>query len=460
VPTCRRGDVTEVIEPGRNQLVELQTFIMQLGAALNATGEPVYSVQERLSNVARAYGADDARISAFPTYLMVTMGRDEPATLELTSVTTSPRLDQVSALDRLMHEAERHSVSPSEGLRRLDELREMGPRFGRWQSMVGYSVLALGLCLILRPAPREVAAAAVLGALVGALRSYGKRQSPVQILMPLIAAFVVSALCALAVKYGVTEPGLRSMVAALVVFLPGTMLTTAVLELAAGQMVAGSSRLVSGVMQLALLAFGIIAGIDAVGVSSSVMLADPSDLLGHWVPWLGVFVFAVGVVVANSAPARSFPGLLIVLYAAWCGQVLGNAILGGYVSAFLGALVMTPVAYWTSRLPSAMPQHASFLPGFWLLVPGALGLIGFAQLAGDANAAGAEDIVATVVSIFAVAVGVLCGTLLLAWATATGKLVNDVSGSVSQQLPWPNRLRARSGPRSPSSGSSGDRPKR
>jgi X-X-X-Leu-X-X-Gly heptad repeat protein len=63
-------------------------------------------------------------------------------------------------------------------------------------------------------------------------------------------------------------------------FLPGTMLTTAVLELAAGQMVAGSSRLVSGVVQLALLAFGIIAGIDAVGVSSSVMFADPSDLLG------------------------------------------------------------------------------------------------------------------------------------------------------------------------------------
>jgi hypothetical protein len=121
---------------------------------------------------------------------------------------------------------------------------------------------------------------------------------------------------------------------------------------------------------------------------------------------------------------------------------------------------MTPVAYWTSRLPSAMPQHASFLPGFWLLVPGALGLIGFAQLAGDANAAGAEDIVATVVSIFAVAVGVLCGTILLAWAAATGNLVNDVSGSVSQQLPWPNLLRARSGPRPPSSGSSGDHPKR
>ena len=445
-----------MIEPERNQLVELQAFVMQLGAALNATGEPVYSVQERLGNVAWAYGAHDARISAFPTYLMVTMGRGEPATLELTSITSSPRLDQIAALDRLLHEAELGAVRPADGLRRLDEIREMGPRFGQWQSIVGYSVFALGLCLILHPAPRDVAAAAVLGALVGVLRTYGKGQSPVQILMPLIAAFAVSALCALAVKHDITDPGLRAMVASLVVFLPGTTLTTAVLELAAGQMVSGASRLVSGVMQLALLAFGIVAGIGAVGVPSSVMFADPSELLGDWVPWLGVLVFAVGVVAANSAPVRSFPSLLVVLYAAWCGQVLGNAIFGGYVSAFVGALVMTPVAYWASRLPSAMPQHASFLPGFWLLVPGALGLIGFAQLAGDANAAGTEDIVATVVSIFAVAVGVLCGTLLLAWATATGKLVNDVSGSLAQQRPWLNRVKPRPGNRQGWSGTDGD----
>jgi uncharacterized membrane protein YjjB (DUF3815 family) len=140
-------------------------------------------------------------------------------------------------------------------------------------------------------------------------------------------------------------------------------------------------------------------------------------------------VFAVGVAVANSAPPRSFPGLLIVLYAAWCGQVLGNALLGGYVSALIGAMVMTPVAVWVARLPSAMPANASFLPGFWLLVPGALGLIGLTQLAGDADAAGTEDLVATVVSIFAVAVGVLCGTLVLASATATGRAFNGLTGA-------------------------------
>ena len=102
--------------------------------------------------------------------------------------------------------------------------------------------------------------------------------------------------------------------------------------------------------------------------------------------------------------------------------MVGNAIFGGYVSALIGAMVMTPTAVWVSRLPSAMPPTASFLPGFWLLVPGALGLIGLTKLAGNPNGAGVEDLVATAVSIFAVAVGVLCGTLLLEAASATRRV--------------------------------------
>ena len=97
---------------------------------------------------------------------------------------------------------------------------------------------------------------------------------------------------------------------------------------------------------------------------------------------LGVLIFAVGVLVSYSAPPKAFAGLLIVLYAAWVGQVVGNHLFGGYVSALVGALVMTPVAALVARMPSAMPAYASFLPGFWLLVPGAMSLIGLTQAGG------------------------------------------------------------------------------
>ncbi len=325
-------DRTEATGRGGDDLADLQLFVVQLGAAMNAAGEPVYVVQDRLTKMAAAYGARAATISAFPTYLMVTMGRGEPAVVEITaSLGGSPRLDQIAALDHLLQDAERGAVRPTEGVSRLAEIREFHPRYGRLQSIAGYAVLTMGLCLILHPAPLDVAAAAVFGALVGVLRSFGRSQQTLQVLMPVIAAFAVSALSALAVNEELLEPGMRAMVASLVVFLPGATLTTAVLELAAGQMVSGASRLVSGCVQLALLSFGILAGIEAVGVPSSRVLFGREDLIGSWAPWLGVLVFAIGVMVANSAPPRSFLGLLVVLYAAWTGQVLGNAVFGGYV---------------------------------------------------------------------------------------------------------------------------------
>ncbi|HKY15436.1 MAG TPA: threonine/serine exporter family protein, partial [Microthrixaceae bacterium] len=77
----------------QHELHTLQMFVVELGAALNETGEPVYEVQERLTRAAHSYGAHDARISAFPTYMMVTMGRGEPATVELTGqLASTPRL--------------------------------------------------------------------------------------------------------------------------------------------------------------------------------------------------------------------------------------------------------------------------------------------------------------------------------------------------------------------------------
>ena len=105
--------------------------------------------------------------------------------------------------------------------------------------------------------------------------------------------------------------------------------------------------------------------------------------------------------------------------------------------------MMTIVAVLVSRLPSAMPAHALFIPGFWLLVPGALGLIGLTQLAGDVRAAGTEDLVATVVSIFAVAVGVLCGSLLMAGAVATRRVVGGASASLAGRASWLKRLTTR-----------------
>src|SRR5205085_9672267 len=155
------------------------------------------------------------------------------------------------------------------------------------------------------------------GALVGCFVSVARGRQTPTVLVPVVSAIVVSALTFELVKHGVADPGLRTLIAPLVTFLPGGVLTTATVELASGEMVAGASRLVFGTLQMLLLAFGIVAGAELVGLPSEDAVRDQQvNLLGWWAPWLGVVVFGLAAALYFSAPRGALRWLLVVLLAA------------------------------------------------------------------------------------------------------------------------------------------------
>jgi uncharacterized membrane protein YjjB (DUF3815 family) len=67
-----------------------------------------------------------------------------------------------------------------------------------------------------------------------------------------------------------------------------------------------------------------------------------------------------------------------------------------------------------TRLPNSPPTMALILPGFWLLVPGSLGLIGVTELVGSHSS---TVFTATIISLVSIAIGMQTG-LLIAQAVA------------------------------------------
>lgn len=393
---------------------ELHAFVLEIGRALSLAGAAVSETQERLIAIAAANGAPHARIVVLPTALIISLGRAGWATVESIPVLAGTwRLDQISALYELVDEAQRAIVQPAAGLQELKRIRAMPPRHGTAFTVVGYALMTIGLCLILQPTPRDVATAAVLGVLVSFIVLLARHRPTLTMFVPIVSATLVSALTFEAVKHGAADPGLRTLVAPLITFLPGAVLTTATVELASGEVVGGASRLVYGAVQMLLLAFGIVAGAELVGLPSEAAVRDaPANLLGWWAPWLGVVVFGVAAAMYFSAPRGALPWLMAVLIAAWTGQLIGDALVGGEVSGFFGALVMTPIALGVARLPGGPPSQVTFLPAFWLLVPGALGLIGMTSIIGNPAAADISDLVKPLGAIVSIALGVLCGVSL------------------------------------------------
>lgn len=388
----------------------LSRFLLGLAEGMNASAESVDRIGEQMLAIARAYGMDDTDVVVLPTVLLVQTGGIEHGRVAIRSVPkASFRFDQIAALYRLLEVARRAGVTPVDGIRRLNEIGAMTPRFGWVVRTLGHGVLTAGLSLLLAPTWQGVIVAFVLGAMIGLLKLV--RSPTLQLIMPVVAAFVCAVSVFLLAQWIQIGDPIRLLIAPLATFLPGGALTTATVEIAAGQMLAGAARLVYGFVQLGLLAFGILAGGTVVGADESAYAPlETTAGLPWWVPFLGVLVFAVGNYLHFSAPSSTFGWVVLTLTVAYLGQLAGGALIGATVSGFIGALAMTPVVLWIATLRNGAPSQLTFLPAFWVLVPGAAGLIGLTEAV--TSEAGFVDFAAALVTVMSIALGVLIGTAL------------------------------------------------
>jgi uncharacterized membrane protein YjjP (DUF1212 family) len=412
-------------------------FLVALGEAMIDSGDPVTHVQDTLRRVAGTNQVSAAGIVVLPTALIVSVpGEHDTQTSVSIAGTSNLRLEQVDEVFLVAADAVDGRTGAVDGLARLLAARSLPPSFGIPARVAGHVVLTVGLAMILGGSALDLLVSAVLGAAVGMARvSTHALTFAYQVFVPVLSAFGVAVIVLLLPRTGLPVGILAPLIAPLVMFLPGALLTTSVIELATGQMVSGASRLAAGAMQLTLLALGIIAGMQLVGVPAS-GLRESSQPLGPVAPWIGVALFGAGVVVHRCARRQTAGWILLVLYVAYAGQVIGGLFLGGVLSALVGALCMTPVAVMVASFKSGPATLVSFLPAFWLLVPGALGLVGLTQLLGPDRASGLQSLLTTAATMIAIAFGVLLGLAAASGITAL---------SSGRLRVWPARQPGRTG---------------
>ena len=383
-----------------------------VGSAMTQAGYSVETVQDVLGDIACANNLPESEVLVFPNALLVSArGRGQHRTGAVASADGQLLLSQVDELQRTVDAARTGVLDPRSTVVRIDRIREMRPAYGPVVRVIGYALISAALAVLLGASWAGVSLSAALGVVTGAAllvservpRRYGA-------LITVAIAFMVAVVVFLLMRAGWGSGILAALLAPLVVLLPGALLTTAVLELSMGHMISGAGRAAAGAMQLILLGAGIVTAGALVGVPDFDFSRHP-DLLGPIAPWIAVAVFGFAISVHRCAPRRSLPWILLVLYIAYASQVLADVLIGGVLSAFVGALCVTPVTALVARQPSGPAALVSFTPAFALLVPGALGLVGVADVLGGDTTAG-TSLVATLSTMVAIALGVLAGSSL------------------------------------------------
>lgn len=391
----------------------LMEFLTELGKALTASGISVVDITSILEKIATAYGTK-AEILVFPTMILIKIGEHESAPLN--AANQKPGflpLNQVSEIYELIYKAEAAEITPIESKKCLRKILSEKHQFGPVEILIGYILFSMGIGMLLQPTPEQLVVSGVLGAIVGILLILSRGRPRFLLILPVIAALIVSSLFLWGVKAGLFTGSVAMLLPALAYFLPGATLTTGMFELAYGEIISGASRVIYGTAILFLILFGVLVGIQITGIPpQSLLVANSMNVLGWWAPYLGVLIFAVGMYLFMSIRNKDMPWVILILYIAFFGQQIGNHFVGGFFGAFSGSLLMAISGTIIERRDHKTPSFVSIMPAFWILVPGSLGFMSLATFVSQNYFAAITDATVVAMTIVAISLGLLLGAVI------------------------------------------------
>lgn len=382
-------------------------FVTELGRQLLVAGYNVIDVRDQMDRVAKVQGATDPESGVFPTYVTY----NEEGSSEFRAHVVAPnalRFDHAMTVHSVATEA----LAGGDMKELMHRLHNPGlrKRRTRW-AQVGYALAAGGFSLILGARFADFVLAVLLGyAVAGLLRVlHGPRQETVA---PVIAAFLASVVaCALAAIGIFDLAPLPVAMASVVLLIPTGGIVNGAEELAGGEMMSGTSRLVYSLVQLFLLALAIFGGYQLVASGAQV---DGAVALGHpaWVGYIGVFMFCIGAAIFTQAPVSIFGWILLVVALSFGSQQFVASELNDPVAAGFAAFVGMMVALTIQRrgIGGGPPALVTFTPAFWVLLPGTFAIGTLIQaLSSDL---GGQAGMTILFILCAIVVGCICASLM------------------------------------------------
>jgi uncharacterized membrane protein YjjP (DUF1212 family) len=402
-------------------LDERARFITDFARRLHLAGVSAQRLEGAVASTAKAIGVD-CEIWSSPTGILLSIGEGDDASTQLTRVLrldpAEPNLSDLVALDEIAEQVIAGRLNVVEASGRLRALDRAPVREDLVWTVVAFGLAAAAVAGLLRTSWADIGVAGSLGLISGVIAVTARSRPHLYAAAEAIAAIVATVLAAGFAHFIAPLSVQTVVIASLIVFMPGLTLTTAVTELASGQLVTGTARFAGAMVVLFKLTFGTIAG------------AQIASALG-WRPEVAVPMAlpAIVEVIATIAAAFSFAILfraarrdipLVMLSAilgyvltrvgsTWFAQSQGIAFAG---AVFFSSLVMAALSNLYGRV-AGRPGTLVRLPAIMLLVPGSVGFRGLSSIMERDYSLGLETGVAVLSALVALMAGLLFGSVLI-----------------------------------------------
>ncbi len=345
-------------------------FLATLGRELHRAGIATDAIEQTLVAVAASIGLA-VEVFALPTYITIAVGPTwQQHTLMMRLEPGRVSLRKIALLNDIYDALRAGRIDLPEATDRVAQVDTRWPGMPAWLEIPALALIAVGVTMILGGGIRELIVSATIGMCTGVLSTISAKSAVVARLFAVAASFAATLIVAGYTKLLGPTNIYISIIAGIVVILPGYSLTLALHELANDFLVAGVARLGRVLSVLLALGCGAFLGLAIVPWVLGTGSVQSHPVAATW--WILASIgMAVGMSITLDARLRDFSWVFASSFVALLTAHVLSGTSAHAVSAFLAAFICGLVANTGARF-LRVPQAIMLVPALVVLVPGSL----------------------------------------------------------------------------------------
>lgn len=352
-------------------------FIIELGKALHIYGIPSYKIQSYLSKVAKVRGIEGAFMD-LPTWINYTFYEDENSYNYVECI--PPGNLNLGALSRIDEVTNKVIEDDDDDFSLKEELKFIHAETKNKNHIIltlAYAFASGGFSLMIGTNWVSFLFSLVLGALVYFIVYLSGKSNYLENILESLVSFVVTVIaCLLYLIFPDFNVGI-TILSAIIIFIPGLAITTALEEITSKSLVSGGAKLFDSLLSLFKQFFGVLLGISLMSSLIDFKLLTHISEMPRWIMLSAIPLFSIALIPIFQVRKKD---MLFGVLTGVCGFFLTVifSVYGVLISTFIGTIAVVSISVLFSKITKS-PKTVYLIQGIIMLVPGSKSFMGLSS---------------------------------------------------------------------------------
>ena len=361
------------------QIPQQYKFIVELGKALHIFGVPSYKSQIYLTEIAAKKGIK-ASFMDTPTWInYVFYEEDEHSYNHVECVPPGElNLGGLSKVIEITKHVLSNELSFAEAKIEIENLRNHNFGYPKIVELLSFMLSAGSFSIILDTNWTSAIVASFIGALVYGITVLSSRssyiKSTLESLVALTATLVTGLLSTIIPDIYIS----MTILASIIIFIPGLSITTALEEITSRSLVSGTAKLFDALVSLFKQFFGVVLGLAILPLFTTLQPSPVVDNIPTWVNLIAIPILSLSLMPVFKVRPKDIVLGVITGFICFMSTTLFD-FTGILVSIFIGTITAVAISKLFTHLTKT-PRLVYLIPGIIMLVPGSKAFIGLSTV--------------------------------------------------------------------------------